>query len=311
MSDYGTNFLYGDSPWVIVEADEYDRSFWRLYPQIAVIQAMDADHLDIYGTEENMVEAYQVFTSQIVRGGELFVATGVWDKMSDSWKKDLISRDIVIKTFGITGGSTPLAHLSESEGVSRFSFEKKDVPYVLDLAGQHNVQNALGAISVARTLGIAELRIAEALGRFKGIERRFEYILRSNRTIIIDDYAHHPKEIDAAILAVRKNHPGRKLTVVFQPHLYSRTRDFLKEFAVSLSNADEVILVELYPARELPIEGINSERLLSMIQIEQKEFILKKDLVNYLGAEERELILNLGAGDVYKLMEDLKYSYSK
>ncbi len=312
MNNYNSNFIFGKSDWVIVEADEYDRSFWRLYPAIAVIQAMDADHLDIYGTEEDMVDAYRVFTLQIKDEGHLFVENDVMQmRLNESWKHDLAIRNINISTFGLRDRRMPIVTLEEMDGKSVFYLKEGGERFELSLPGAHNVQNSLAAIVVARKLGLSDEVIADALATFSGIERRFQYLLKNESAIIIDDYAHHPKEIDAAISAAKVHHPGRALTVVFQPHLYSRTRDFMRDFAVALGNADEIILVELYPARERPIEGVDSEKLLSLIEKENKAFVLKKNLVEYLGSEKRSLILLLGAGDVYKLNADLIEEYNK
>ncbi len=310
MSNYGTNFLYGDSDWVIIEADEYDRSFWRLYPDVAVIQAMDADHLDIYGTEADMIDAYRVFSLQIQNGGRLFLSDKASDKVGEEWRGELEQKKILSSDFGLSATTSNVLELVEANGSSSFRLKEGGALFQLHLAGIHNVYNALGAISVAEYLGLPEEMIAEALNEFTGIERRFQYVLKTEKTIIIDDYAHHPVEIEAAIKASRKHHPDRKLTVVFQPHLYSRTNDFMDDFAVSLGEADELILVELYPARELPIEGVSSERLLAKVELDDKVYVPKSDLVEYLGSPKRELILLLGAGDVYKLIDKLKEKYS-
>lgn len=309
MSNYDSNFIYGSSPWVIVEADEYDRSFWRLFPHIAVIQAIDADHLDIYGTEEEMIEAYKVFTLQMKNGGKLFVADKAAVKMSASWEQALREKEIEIMHFGFSKAATLSISMESSEGGNSFKIEGENVQYELSLGGAHNVQNAVAAIGVAQNLGLTASEIQAALKNFRGIQRRFEYVLRTEKAVIIDDYAHHPKEIDAAIVAARNHHPSRKLTVVFQPHLYSRTQDFMDEFAQSLTAADEVILVELYPAREEPIEGVDSIKLLELVEKDEKYFVPKEELIAFLKTKERPLILLLGAGDVYKLIDELKRTY--
>ncbi len=311
LTNYDTNFLFGETDWVVIEADEYDRSFWRIYADVAVIQAMDPDHLDIYGTGEEMVKAYEVFTLQMSDEGRLFVADGAYPKMDDHWLSELDKKKIEVSTFGTHSGDLTTVSLDEEEGISEFRISEEGPKFRLQLPGAHNIQNALAAIAVARHLGLSDERIAKAIGTFEGIERRFQYVLRSEESVIIDDYAHHPKEIDAAIVAARAHHPNRKLTVVFQPHLYSRTKDFMDEFAKALSNSDEVILVELYPAREKPVEGINSEVLLAKVDMDRKKFVPKAQLINELVSPKRELVLLLGAGDVYKLIEELKDAYSK
>ena len=312
MNNYQSNFIYGDSPWVIIEADEYDRSFWRLFPDIAIIQAMDADHLDIYGTEMEMVDAYKVFTLQMKTGGHLWIESGVNDnRLTTNWYNELNEREIEVHTFGLSSGDMTISSLDENEGVSKFQISESLAEYVLKMPGAHNVQNALAAIGVSEFLGLEDGDIAEAIRAFSGIQRRFQYVLRTPEIIVIDDYAHHPMEIRAAIQAARKHHPGRKLTVVFQPHLYSRTRDFMSDFAYELGEADELVLVELYPAREKPITGINSEALLSLVKLEKKYFITKEKLVAFLQTDKRNLILLLGAGDVYKLHEEIKLAYNR
>ena len=306
MSNYQSNFIHGTSEWVIVEADEYDRSFWRLFPEIAIIQAMDADHLDIYGTHEEMVNAYRVFTSQIKDDGHLFVESRVAQKyITDSWQQDLSGKGVGIMTFGLDSGQVMPSNLKEKDGTNHFSLDNNEIEFSLSLAGQHNVQNALAAIAVARYMNVSDRIIAEALEAFSGISRRFEYILRSDQAVIIDDYAHHPKEIEASIKAAREHHPNRQLTVIFQPHLYSRTRDFLSEFGMALSLADETILVDLYPAREKPIPGIDSEALLTRVKNPNKAFVPKSRLVQYLKEKNRSLILLLGAGDLYKMNKEI------
>lgn len=311
LTNYETNFIFGETDWVVIEADEYDRSFWRIYADVAVIQAMDPDHLDIYGTGEEMIKAYEVFTLQMSEGGRLFVANEAFSKMSAAWLGELEKKQIEVSTFGTHAGDLTTISLDEDEGVSEFRITSDGPNYRLQLPGMHNVQNALAAIAIARHLGLSDDEIAKAIETFEGIERRFQYVLRSEETVIIDDYAHHPKEIDAAIAAAKAHHPERRLTVVFQPHLYSRTSDFMDEFAEALSKSDEVMLVELYPAREKPVEGINSHALLAKVEMPNKKFIPKAELITELVSPKRELILLLGAGDVYKLIEELKDAYIK
>jgi len=310
MSNYQSNFIHGEGPWVIIEADEYDRSFWRLYPDIALIQAMDADHLDIYGSEEQMIEGYRVFTSQIKPNGILLVSDKAIDKISEDWQAELLVNAVNISTFGVDQGALSIEYLQIKGHHSSFHLEEGGPLFNLGIAGAHNLQNALGAISIARHLGLNDTQIANAIGTFAGIQRRFEYILERDDVVIIDDYAHHPKEIDAAILAARDHHPDKKMTVVFQPHLYSRTRDFMHDFALSLSRADEIVLVDLYPAREKPIPGINSEELLEIIDSANKSFVPKSSLVQHLNEHRPELILLLGAGDVYKMIGEIKAIYT-
>ena len=309
MKNYNSNFIYGSGNWVIVEADEYDRSFLRLFPHIALIQAIDADHLDIYGTEEEMVSAYRSFTMQIRKGGKLFIQKDVAQKrLTDEWRTGLKERDISICEIEDVEELERHGELWFQNGMTRFNLPNSKRQCSLIMPGIHNVRNALGAIAIARNFELSDASIAAAISGFDGILRRFEYVVRNEDLIIIDDYAHHPKEIDAALEAARRLHPGIPVTIVFQPHLYSRTRDFLHEFAESLSKADEIILTELYPAREKPIKGINSKSLLTLIEVENKQLVDKTDLVRFLSMKNRPLILFLGAGDVYKHLEEIKHA---
>ena len=307
MANYKSNYLYGDSDWIIVEADEYDRSFLQLNPEILIIQAMDADHLDIYKDEADMIGAYKTLTIQMKRGGVLWIESKVaLEKIDELWRIELFKKGISLKTFGVDAGDIHADDIKANDGKTNFVLSRDEkVSYSLGLPGRHNLQNAIAALAVCLAHGIDERKLSLAMKKFKGVQRRFEYVYRSADLIIVNDYAHHPVEIEAVINTAREHHENRKLTVVFQPHLYSRTRDFLSDFAKALSKADETILVELYPAREKPIEGINSERILSLLTNKKKAFVPMKDLSNYFSKEKRELILLLGAGDLYKYQDDL------
>ncbi len=306
LSNYESNFIYGESDWVIIEADEYDRSFLRLHPRIGLIQSMDPDHLDIYGNESAMIEAYRQFSLQISKGGILIMEASLADsKLDQAWRSALEDRNIELVTFGIEEGNFRSKIFSGQEGRIEFELNQKAKASLM-LPGKHNVLNATGAAVIASGLGVSLQSICRSIDGFRGIQRRFEYVYRGPRTIIIDDYAHHPKEIEAAIAAARNQHRERKLTVVFQPHLYSRTKNFLEEFAKALEEADEVILVELFPAREKPVEGIDSHSILDRIEGREKAYVAKDALPAYLAKESRPLILLLGAGDVYKKIEKIK-----
>lgn len=294
-SNYNSNVLFGKNNVVVVEADEYDRSFLTLHPDIAVITSMDADHLDIYGDESHLHESFNLFANQLKQDGKLFVKDG-------------------LPLHGITYAANEHAALKASNirvenGNFVFDFNDgytsiKDLS--LAMPGNHNVENAVAAIGVALSLGIHPKSIKKAVSSFKGVKRRFETVVNTPHHIYIDDYAHHPEELRACFDAVRQLHPGKKLTVIFQPHLFTRTRDFANEFAKVLSTADETILLEIYPARELPIEGINSQMLLEKMTIDKKELCGKDSVVDYIKNKKPELLLTVGAGDIDTLIEPLK-----
>ncbi|WP_199138391.1 UDP-N-acetylmuramate--L-alanine ligase [Pedobacter sp. ASV12] len=294
-TNYNSNVLFGKNNVVVVEADEYDRSFLTLHPDVAVITSMDADHLDIYGDESHLQESFRLFANQLKEDGKLFVKDG-------------------LPLAGITYGATAAAAIKATNirvenGSFVFDFEDgyttiKDIS--LAMPGKHNVENATVAIGVALSLGIHPKSVKKAVGTFKGVKRRFETIVNTASHVYIDDYAHHPEELRACFDAVRQLHPNKKLTVMFQPHLFSRTRDFAADFAKVLSTADEVMLLEIYPARELPIAGVNSQLLLDKITAPQKEICGKDLAVQAIKNKKPELLLTVGAGDIDTLVEPLK-----
>ncbi|MNK12354.1 UDP-N-acetylmuramate--L-alanine ligase [compost metagenome] len=295
-SNYNSNFIIGDNNVVVVEADEYDRSFLTLHPDISVVTSMDADHLDIYGDAGHLEESFKMFAGQLKPGGTLFVKNGLPLANGVSYSVGMSSQ---IKGQNI-----------RVEG-SRFVFDYVDADVTITdiqlmLPGKHNVENAIAAIAVALKLGIDAQKIKEAIGSFKGVKRRFEYIVNTSDHIYIDDYAHHPEELRACFDAVRQLYPDKKLTVIFQPHLFTRTRDFADDFAKVLSTADHLLLLEIYPARELPLVGVNSQMLLDKISLKDKE-LCGKDLVSaYIENNKPELLLTVGAGDIDTLIQPLK-----
>ena len=314
MVNYETNFLFGESNWVVIEADEYDRSFLRLFPDMAIIQALDPDHLDIYGTGEAMLESYRQFTRQIKNGGHLIVPDHVSQKMNEEWLEELMSRDVTVTTYGTfeeieaeeKDAKVNDLDARELSTMVKMSYEKRDVQFSVPFAGRHNALNSIGASVLTRKLGVEWSTIIKQLSTFKGIWRRFEVIYRSEKQIFIDDYAHHPMEIKAMVTSLRKSFPGKKLTVVFQPHLFTRTRDFVDGFAEELSKCDEVVLLPIYPARELPIEGVTSQIILDKMTLQSAEIIEKKELINTLKNKEIEVFATLGAGDIDKLVQVVK-----
>lgn len=294
-TNYNTNVLYGKNNVVVVEADEYDRSFLTLHPDVEVITSMDADHLDIYGDESHLHESFYLFADQLKENGKLFVKDGL-PMGGITYSADLNS---ALKATNI--------HVKDGNFV--FDFEDgyttiKDLN--LAMPGKHNVENAVAAIGVALSLGIHPKSIQKAVGTFKGVKRRFETLVNTSEHIYIDDYAHHPEELRACFDAVRQLHPDKKLTVIFQPHLFTRTRDFADEFAKVLSTADELILLEIYPARELPIEGVNSQMLLDKVTSAAKELCGKDLVLAHIKSKKPELLLTVGAGDIDTLVEPLK-----
>jgi UDP-N-acetylmuramate--alanine ligase len=294
-TNYNTNVLYGKNNVVVVEADEYDRSFLTLHPDVEVITSMDADHLDIYGDESHLHESFYLFADQLKENGKLFVKDGL-PMGGITYSADLNS---ALKATNI--------HVKNGNFV--FDFEDgyttiKDLN--LAMPGKHNVENAVAAIGVALSLGIHPKSIKKAVDSFKGVKRRFETLVNTPEHVYIDDYAHHPEELRACFDAVRQLHPDKKLTVVFQPHLFTRTRDFADEFAKVLSTVDELILLEIYPARELPIEGVNSQMLLDKVTATAKELCGKDLVLAHIKSKKPELLLTVGAGDIDTLVEPLK-----
>jgi len=295
-TNYGSNFLIGDNDVVVVEADEYDRSFLTLHPDIAVITSMDADHLDIYGDAAQLHESFHLFAGQLKAGGILFVKEGL-----------PVSNAI---TYSAGRGSAVEARNIRVEN-GGFVFDYKDADTDIRgirsmLPGQHNVENTTVAIAAALKLGITPEKVKAAVASFKGVKRRFEYIVRGEKQIYIDDYAHHPEELRACFHAVRQLYPGKKLTVIFQPHLFSRTRDFADEFASVLSTVDELLLLDIYPARELPMEGIDAAWLLQKITLPASGIYTKDEALLKVKEELPELLLTVGAGDIDTLIQPLK-----
>ena len=302
-TNYNSNFWSSEKNVCVAEADEYDRSFLKLTPDVAVITAMDADHLDIYGTEKNMQDAFIEFTQRIKPGGLLihkqelarskeFKAGKTWTYGARKENADSFAQNVTIQN-----------------GAYKFdvTINKQTIKNVeLNMGGRHNIENTVAAIAIARYLDIDEKKIKSAVSSFQGVKRRFEYVLKNNRHILIDDYAHHPEELRALITSAKELYPGKKCTIVFQPHLYSRTRDLADGFAEVLEIADEVVLLPIYPARELPVEGVNSEMILSKMNIQQKIVVSKTGLLELLKKNETELLITAGAGDIDLLLAEIK-----
>jgi UDP-N-acetylmuramate--alanine ligase len=314
--NYNTNFWSSENNTCVIEADEYDRSFLKLSPDIAIISAMDADHLDIYGDEKNMQDAFVAFGNKVKNEGLLISKFGlnrikeidVKRKLSYSLQND--AADIFAAQIKIEEGGYVFD--AQLKGTVLSSVE-------LRVGGMHNVENALAAIAVAHELQIDTEKIKAAVADFRGVKRRFEYIIAPQKQqqggyvepVLIDDYAHHPEELRPLLKSVRSLFPQRVLTVVFQPHLFSRTKDFAEGFGEVLSMADNVILLPIYPARELPMEGVSSELILNKIESESKQILSKEELLEWMKKHEinkefGEVIVMAGAGDIDALVQPVK-----
>ncbi|MBO7311687.1 MAG: UDP-N-acetylmuramate--L-alanine ligase [Alistipes sp.] len=298
--NFGSNLLLGEGRRLVVEADEYDRSFLRLYPDVAVITATDADHLDIYGTPEAMVEAFEQFASQIKRGGALILKQGV------RLKFDTAERELYRYSCD-EGGDFHAENITLGEG-GHYNYDivlpdGRIEGCTLGILGKVHIENSIAAVAMlwcaARVEGksLDYDRVKSALRDFEGVKRRMEVYLNTAEQVYIDDYAHHPEELRATITSLRGIFPGRRLVAVFQPHLYTRTRDFAAEFAEVLSMADKVVMVPIYPARELPIEGVNSELIGRSITAEW-ELVERDDVAEYLKAENTDVTVTFGAGNI-------------
>lgn len=301
--NYESNYWSSEQQVAVIEADEYDRSFLKLFPNIAILTAMDADHLDIYGTEEEVQKAFIQYTGNIKEGGALIVKHGL------SRMADLMGANKITYSLQDDAADVLARHIVQRDGSYHFDVVAKDwviKDLYLPIGGMHNVENTVAAIAVTRALGIDPEKVKTALARFKGVKRRFEYIIKTNNQVFIDDYAHHPEELEALIVSAKKLFPGKKCMVVFQPHLYSRSRDFAQGFADSLSLADEVVLLDIYPARELPIEGVTSRIIAEKMTNTPVRILSKIDLLAYMHEVSVELFITAGAGDIDKMVLPLK-----
>jgi len=301
--NYESNFWSDKNNVCVVEADEYDRSFLRLSPDVAVITAMDADHLDIYGTEEAMQEAFIEFSGRVKNDGLLLSKHGL-QRGKDFRSKHRQTYSLQNDEADVYGAAIRLRHGSYEFDVMMKDFMLDNVQ--LNIGGLHNVENSIAAIGVANYLGISSEKIKNAVADFMGVKRRFEYIIKTNDLVFIDDYAHHPEELKALITGAKALFTDKKCMIVFQPHLYTRTRDLAEEFASVLDLADEVILLPIYPARELPIEGVSSEMIAKKMKIENKKVMSKEELRNWIRKTRPALLITAGAGDIDREVEELK-----
>ena len=316
--NYNTNYWSSPNNVDVVEADEYDRSFLKLSPDVAVITAMDADHLDIYGTVENMRKAFKEFSRKLKSGGLLLTRYGMGHDDFDvpghlRYSLQNSSADVYAHNIVMKKGGYEFDVISQNWSISNFK---------LNMGGMHNVENMVAAIAVAQYLEIDADKIKQAVENFKGVKRRFEYVIdletaekQRNNVVFIDDYAHHPEELKALIKSAMSLFNKRKCTVIFQPHLFSRTKDFSKEFAEALDLADEVLLLPVYPARELPMEGVNSELILDKMEHKNASVLSKEQILEYIGATYLEtvrkssygqLLITAGAGNIDQLVNPIK-----
>jgi UDP-N-acetylmuramate--alanine ligase len=298
-ANYGTNFWSNERNVCVVEADEYDRSFLKLVPDVAVITAMDPDHLDIYGTPEEVENAFIEFTQKLKPGGTLVSKYGL------KRERELSADKHLTYSYDNTSADAYAANVKTHNGSYSFDVRGKDWmldEIVLHMGGLHNLENMVAAITVAKQLKIDDDKIRAAVANFKGVRRRFEYRLKNEEHVLIDDYAHHPEELRALINGV-KSLFDQKMTLVFQPHLFSRTNDLAKEFAAALDLADEVILLPIYPARELPVAGVTSELILNKMTLLNKQVLSKEDMKDWVAINKPGLVVIAGAGDIDALVE--------
>ncbi|MDE6283873.1 MAG: UDP-N-acetylmuramate--L-alanine ligase [Muribaculaceae bacterium] len=296
LRNYGSNFLLSaTSPYSVVEADEFDRSFHQLTPYIAVVTSTDPDHLDIYGTEEEYLESFAKFTSLVTPGGALLLHT-------DLTLKPRVQPGVKVYTYSRDKGDFHASYIRHGHGVITFDFVYpegiiRNIP--LGVPVDINIENAVAALAACWLTGNFDAASArEAVSTFMGAERRFQKVFEDDTRVVIDDYAHHPDELRASISSIKALYPDRRLTVAFQPHLYTRTRDFAPGFAEALSLADEVILLDIYPAREEPIPGVTSQIILDAIDNEKKCLISLKDLIPTIKNRNFDILLTAGAGDI-------------
>ncbi|MFV8440823.1 UDP-N-acetylmuramate--L-alanine ligase [Flavobacterium sp. LB2P44] len=295
VENYNSNLIGNGKTVTVVEADEFDRSFLHLHPNIACITSMDADHLDIYGTSEAIEESFIEFASKVEDKRQLFITK----ELPLEGITCAVNEDAVYKAFNVRigNGSYVFDVQTPTETIKDLHF---------GLPGRHNLMNALMAIAMANLFGTPTDAIAKAIASFKGIKRRFSYQIKTDTKVYIDDYAHHPTEIRAVYQAVRELYPGQKVLAIFQPHLFSRTKDFADDFARSLSAFEEVILLDIYPARELPMEGINSQWLMDKMTNNNKKIVAKNNLIQTILASEATVIVTIGAGDIGELVPSIK-----
>lgn len=303
LKNYDSNLMLSDSSaYTVIEADEYDRSFHWLHPYMALITSVDPDHLDIYGTEEEYIKSFEKFTTLIQSGGALVIKHNI--KLLPQANKD-----VRVYTYSIDKGDFHAENIKIGNGEIRFDFVTPTDTIAniqLGVPVRINIENSIGAMALAYLNGVTADELRRAIASFQGAKRRFDFLLKTNKLVMIDDYAHHPQELAASITSVKELYPDKKITGVFQPHLYSRTRDFAPEFAKSLSLLDELILLDIYPAREKPIEGITSQIIFDKVTC-KKTLCRKEDLLPLLDKKnDIQVLLTIGAGNIDQLLEPIK-----
>ena len=309
VENYNSNLIGNGKTITVVEADEFDRSFLHLYPNIACVTSMDADHLDIYGDATAIEDSFREFADKVEDKTKIFIPKGldlegIEVEIIENDNPVRVSNPNRVQTFQafnirIENGYYVFDVQTPSETIENLQF---------GLPGRHNLMNAMMALAMAKTFGSPTKTIAKAMASFKGIQRRFSYQIKNENLVYIDDYAHHPTEINAVHQAVRELYPNEKVLAIFQPHLFSRTKDFANNFAKSLAQFDEIILLDIYPARELPMEGITSNWLLSKIENTNKKLVSKTDLISSILESNAKIIVTIGAGDIGELVPEIKSS---
>lgn len=294
-NNFNSNFTDGDE-YAIAEADEFDRSFLNLEPNIALITSVDTDHLDIYGNLEAIENSFHQFCNKVRPNGILITNNAVAEK--------ILNKNVSNYRYSLSDVSSNYYTQNLKINNGEYTFDIVHPSGIIQniksyYGGKHNIENAVGAAAIALNVGVSEEDIKNAIATFKGVKRRFETHVRNEKFVYIDDYAHHPRELDATISAARELYPNKKLTVIFQPHLFSRTKDLCDEFAASLSKVDELILLDIYPAREKPMPGVTSEIILNKVSVENKCICSKDNLIQFLESKNNlEVLLTVGAGDI-------------
>jgi len=285
--NYNSNLILNGDKVSVVEADEFDRSFLTLSPDMACITSMDADHLDIYGDASELIKTFEAFTKKLKPNGKLFVKNGLPLQGITYGIED--NADYSAQNITIQNGTYVFDVKTPKTVLKQFKF---------NLPGRHNLSNALVALAMSLEYGLPQDQLVKALASYKGVKRRFTYQIKTDDLVFIDDYAHHPEEINAVHQAVREMYPKDKVVAVFQPHLFSRTQDFAQDFAKSLAQFDQVLLLDIYPAREMPIQGVTSDWLLGMIDNKNKKLVTKQTVVQYIKDSKAKIVLTIGAGDI-------------
>lgn len=307
MKNFDSNLFLGGGDTLIVEADEFDRSFLQLFPDIAIISSVDADHLDIYGNHEALKESFHAFASQIKECGTLIyhraAELNIEELNINKYEYSLSNEESDFYGQNISLGEDGLYSFDVVTPLGKISGCKLGIPGII------NVENSIAAIAALVVAGCNVEKLKEAITQFKGVKRRFEVYVNTPEKVYIDDYAHHPKELSSTIESIKSIYPGKSITAIFQPHLFSRTRDFAKGFSQSLSLSDRVILLPIYPARELPIEGVTSQMLLDDIASPQKEVVEKEQLIELLKEDKNDIVVSFGAGDIDRLCQSIKDIY--